>query len=248
MIERSERDGVVVLTMAHGKANALDVEMLRDVDAALSAAAGAKGVVLTGTGRIFSAGVDLVRLTSGGVAYVREFLPALSSTLKMLFAFPRPVVAAVNGHAIAGGCVIAAACDRRLMARGEGKIGVPELLVGVPYPTIALELMRARLSFALLQEAVLTARTYAADMARERGLVDELVEPALLVERAVEIAAQMGSIPAAVFALAKRQLIAPVMDAVALHEREFEAEVARTWESPEALAAVKAYVERTLKK
>jgi len=158
------------------------------------------------------------------------------------------VVAAVNGHAIAGGCVIAAACDRRLMARGEGKIGVPELLVGVPYPTIALELMRARLSFALLQEAVLTARTYAADMARERGLVDELVEPALLVERAVEIAAQMGSIPAAVFALAKRQLIAPVMDAVALHEREFEAEVARTWESPEALAAVKAYVERTLKK
>ena len=74
-------------------------------------------VVLTGQGRMFSAGVDLLRLGEGGAAYVRRFLPALHRLYDAVFFFPKPVVAAVNGHAIAGGCVLACCADRRIAAR-----------------------------------------------------------------------------------------------------------------------------------
>ena len=100
----------------------------------------ARAVVITGSGSVFSAGVDLQRIVAGGPSYVREFLPALSDSFMAIFDHPGPVVAAVNGHAIAGGCVIAAACDVRLMA--HGKIGLAELSVSVPFPPVAMEIMR----------------------------------------------------------------------------------------------------------
>src|SRR5262245_20876014 len=85
-------------------------------------------VLITGQAQIFSAGVDLVRVVEGGAAYVRQFLPALGASLHAVFACSKPVVVAVNGHAIAGGCILACAADYRVMARGPGRIGIPELI------------------------------------------------------------------------------------------------------------------------
>ena len=102
----------------------------------------AKAVVLTGQGKIFSAGVDLLRCSDGGADYVRQFLPALHQLYDAVFFHPKPVVAAINGHAMAGGCVLACCADRRIMARDGGRIGVTELLVGVPFPALAFEIMR----------------------------------------------------------------------------------------------------------
>src|SRR5262245_6926892 len=117
MISRSQQEGVLTLRLAHGKASALDVELL---DALLQELDGlgedVRALILTGTGSIFSAGVDLFRLTRDGAGYVRHFLALLCRFFEKLFSFPRPVVAAVNGHAIAGGCVIVLACDARIMA------------------------------------------------------------------------------------------------------------------------------------
>src|SRR5262245_34195705 len=117
MIELSQRGGVAVMTLAQGKANTLDVALCRDLvrrfaEVSVSAAS---AVVLTGQGRIFSAGVDLIRAAEGGATYLREFLPELSKAFAAVFFHPAPVVAAINGHAIAGGCVLACAADRRLM-------------------------------------------------------------------------------------------------------------------------------------
>jgi enoyl-CoA hydratase len=130
--------------MGHGKANALDIEFCdamaaRFIELRNSAA---KAVVLTGQGKIFSAGVDLKRLSEGGADYIRRFLPALHRLYEAVFFHPKPVVAAVNGHAIAGGCVLACCADRRIMANVGGRIGVTELLVGVPFPALAFEIMR----------------------------------------------------------------------------------------------------------
>ena len=139
MIERSQHEGILTLRLVHGKVSAIDVELLdallRELD---GVADDVRALILTGTGSIFSAGVDLFRLTQGGADYVRRFLPLLSRFLRTLFTFPRPVVAAVNGHAIAGGCVMVLACDARLMAKGAGTIGLPELLVGVTSPAAVL--------------------------------------------------------------------------------------------------------------
>src|ERR1700686_4981023 len=135
MLGREITDGILTIRMAHGKASALDREICLALQSAFEEAAtddAVGAVVLTGTGSIFSAGVDLPRMISAGGDYVQDFVEALDAALRGLFVFPKPVVAAVNGHAIAGGAILAFACDHRLMC--AGRIGVPEMLVGVPFP------------------------------------------------------------------------------------------------------------------
>src|SRR5262245_2880646 len=160
MIERTLHEGILTLRLAHGKASALDVELLDALRSELEGAADdVRALVLTGTGSIFCAGVDLFRLTREGADYVRRFLPLLSRVVRTLFAFPRPVVAAVNGHAIAGGCILALAADARLMAECGGTIGLPELLVGVPFPAAPLEVVRFAVPPDKVQALIYTGRT-----------------------------------------------------------------------------------------
>ena len=113
MIESTTKDGVAVLTMRHGKANALDTELCQALCGALddAVAGGAAAVVLTGAGPVFSAGVDLKRVTAGREGYVAAFLPELRRVFTRLAALELPVVAGVNGHAIAGGFILSAAAD-----------------------------------------------------------------------------------------------------------------------------------------
>lgn len=245
MLHLSEHDGVATIRLDHGKANALDLELLQALAGALRdlERRAIRGLVLTGTGAIFSAGVDLQRLLADGDAYVRAFLPALADTFRLLFAFERPAVAAVNGHAIAGGCVLAAACDYRLMVRGNGTMGVPELRVGVPFPLVAIEILRFAASTAHLQELVYRGKTYGVDEARERGLVDEVVEPGALLERARAVVQALASEPAARFRLTKRQLRGPALAAVERHAVETDAEVLAEWSRPETMAAIGRYLD-----
>ena len=142
MIELTEQGGVAVMRLDDGKANTMSLEFCEAVTARFADLSSSRAVVLTGTGHIFSAGVDLLRLSEGGAPYVHKFLPALRAMFAAVFSHAAPVVAAINGHAIAGGCVLACAADRRLMAREGGRIGVTELLVGVPFPPVAMEIMR----------------------------------------------------------------------------------------------------------
>lgn len=249
MIHREDHGRVAVLRMEHGKANALDTELFADLGRELAAVAAAdlEAVVLTGTGSIFSAGVDLFRVLDGGQAYLEEFLPELSRGLGELFSFPRPVVAAINGHAIAGGYILACACDHRLMAWGPGRVGVPELRVGVPFPTLPLEVLRFAAPKEHLQEMVYTGRTYTAEEALERGLVDGAESHDTLVEHAVGIAGRLGSIPADAFRLTKHTLRRPVLEAwrgAAATDREvFEA-----WAAPATFDIIRSYLDKTVGK
>jgi enoyl-CoA hydratase len=248
MIRRERRGDVVWLRLEHGKANAMDVELLLALGDVLAeeAAGPSRALVVTGTGGIFSAGVDLRRLLAEPAAYLDRLLPALDRMLRTLLFLPRPVVAAVNGHAIAGGCVLACACDRRLGGTGAGRMGVTELLVGLPFPAAAMEALRAVLGPARLAEAVLTGRTWPLAEAAAIGFVDELVPAATLVERAQAEAEALAAIPGESFALTKRQLRQPLRDALDAGGEKVDAEVARLWASGEARAALAAYVARTL--
>jgi enoyl-CoA hydratase/carnithine racemase len=248
MIDVTRSGAVTVLRMTHGKANALDVELCDALTARLldytRSEVGA--LVITGEGRIFSAGVDLVRIVSGGVDYVRTFLPALNRMCATLFDFERPVVAAVNGHAIAGGCIIASAADYRLMARDTGRIGLPELLVGVPFPVEPLEVMR----FAAprqWQAMIYRGLTLAPDEALQHGLVDAIVDADRLLAEAITVAESLAAVPASAFALTKRQLREPALQRMRTGA-ETDAAVEDAWASPEILRAIGDYVARTLKR
>ena len=249
MIARSQHEGVLTLRMAHGKASALDVELLdalaRELD---GAAEDVRALVLTGTGSIFSAGVDLFRLTQEGAEYVRRFLPLLCRFVRMLFTFPRPVVAAVNGHAIAGGCVIVLACDIRLMAEGAGRIGLPELLVGVPFPAAALEVVRFAVPPDNVQSLLYTGQTLRPQEALAAGLVDEVVAPANLLARAREIAGQLAQIPPQVYRLTKQSLRAPALERIERASELQDREALEMWAAAETRAHVRDYLRRTLGK
>ncbi|MCC6407517.1 MAG: enoyl-CoA hydratase/isomerase family protein [Planctomycetes bacterium] len=249
MIEVSDDGAVRTLRMAHGKANALDVELCEALTNALreAEASSARAIVLTGTGSIFGAGVDLVRLSSSR-EYVARFLPALDEVLWTLYFAKKPVVAAANGHAIAGGMVLLCACDHRILARGKAQVGIAELRVGVPFPILALEIVRRAVAPERFQEAVYRARNYSADEALARGFVDELCEPAELAARAKSVADELAAIPARTFALTKERLRAPAREFLEARMRASQAETIAAWCEPETLAAVRAFVERTLKR
>jgi enoyl-CoA hydratase len=194
---------VAVLRLNHGKVNAMDLALCEALtqQLALLVTHPCRAVVITGTGNSFSAGVDLVQLTQGGVEYVGRFLPVMDAFFYALLTFPKPVVAAVNGHAIAGGCIIAACCDHVVMAEGTGRIGVTELAVGVPFPMLPLEITRARLSAHDARDLIYSARTLVPAEALALGLVDETAPEAELMARAMEAAARFTAIPAVSFAL-----------------------------------------------
>jgi enoyl-CoA hydratase len=239
----SERTGsVTVLRMTHGKANAIDLELLAALSNHLHRLREAPAVVLTGTGTIFSAGVDLFRVVDGGRAYLDRFLPALRKTFNELMAFPRPLVAAVNGHAIAGGCVLVETADHRVMTSGTGRIGLTELLVGIPFPVDAIEIVRLATGGHPLSRIVNLAETVPGPAAIERGLVDELAEPENVVARAVEVAARLAAIPPRSFELVKRELRAPFWDALESRSVHFDSEVDALWKSGAALGAITAYL------
>jgi len=250
MIERESHSDVQVLRLAHGKASAFDLELCEALERELQqyASSDARSLVVTGTGGIFSAGVDLVRLAKEGAPYVERFLPAFERAMTLLFRIEKPVVCALNGHAIAGGCVLACAGDHRVLAAGRARIGVPELLVGVAFPPIALELVRHVWPRAHFQEAVYTGRTYSVDEARTLGLVDEVVEPEGLMERALEVARKLAAVPPRSFALTKRMARRPVARLLEDHAREVGDEMLAAWCDPDVLASIEAYVERTLRK
>ena len=238
MLETEDRSGVTVLRLQHGKVNALDTELLRAITAAMRDLDPASAVVITGHGSAFSAGVDLKRIVDGGQPYVREFLPALTEMFLAVFNHPGPVVAAVNGHAIAGGCVLAAACDVRLMS--GGRIGLAELTVGVPFPTVAIEIMRHAIGPAA-GNLVLTARLLDPGQARSIGLIHDVEAREALLDSAVALAQAMAKTPAEVFSLSKRQLQLPARSAMDGHDAD-EVTIAAGWESSGTRDAIAGYL------
>ncbi len=250
MIDLKFTDGIAVLTMMHGKANVLDLELCDALSARFQElrTADAKAVVVTGQGKIFSAGVDLKRLSDGGADYVRAFLPTLHKLYDAVFFHPKPVVAAINGHAIAGGAVLACCADRRIMAREGGRIGVTELLVGVPFPALAFEIVRFAVPPRRLSEFTLSGATYTSDAAVQRGWVDELAEPGDLLADATAVARELALLSPAAFAQTKRQIRQTVSERMTTSGTATDKAVTAIWTAPETLARIRDYVTRTLKK
>jgi len=250
MIDITQQGEIALLHMTHGKANALDVEFCVALTTQLTALKDppTRAVVLTGARHIFSAGVDLLRLLDEDATYLQRFLPALITMFETVFFYPQPVVAAVNGHAIAGGCVLACAADHRVMSRHPGRIGVPELLVGVPFPTVALEILRSVVAPPHLHTLVYGGATYTPEEASHLGLVDALVEPQDLIASAVAAAERLLMIPAPAFALTKQQLRQPVVARLKAARTGADQAAQQLWMRPETRAAIRRYVSQTFKK
>lgn len=245
-----ERTGdIEILRMQYGPANAMDLDFCTELTRTVRSLeeSSSRAIVLTGQGKIFCAGVDLPQLLEGGADYVRQFLPALDEVLETLFFCNKPIVAAVNGHAIAGGCLLACTADRRFMADGKGRIGVPELRVGVPFPAVALEIMRAKTSPLFFEEVILGAANYTVQDALQRGLVDAVFEKERLLGEAISAAEALATIRPEAFSFAKQQIRQPVREAIDSRRKAQASELFALWESADTHAVVQAFVTQALK-
>jgi len=231
--------GVRLLVLDRPPANAEDETLLGDLHRALAAARdddAVRAVVLTGAGAFFSGGFDLraPRRDAGAARLVGELFRDVHLALLEL---PKPTLAMVNGHAIAGGCVLALACDYRLGVEGDWKVGMNEVAIGASYPRAALEIVRLRLPHARAAEMLLGAAVYPASQAIRLGVVDELLPADAFRATVLRRAARMGAFPREAYAHTKAALVA---DAVARIRSETPAEAAATaavWTSAESRAA-----------
>jgi enoyl-CoA hydratase len=241
------RGSIAILRLQGGKANAMNRALLDDLAAGMEAfeAGAARGLVITGSGRHFSAGLALPEILPLDRPGMHAFIDHFSQVMERVNRCLRPVVAAINGHAVAGGCVLALQADRRLAADvDEARIGLNEVQIGIGLPTAVVEPLRQVVPPSSLTPIALGGDLFTPRQALGFGLVDEVVPAAELEARAVSLAESLGSRPPAAFAQVKAALRRSVWEAF---EKTGAAETERwldTWFSPPAQELLRATVDR----
>ena len=206
LVRVEELDGVSVVTLDRPRANAFDEELVGDLRQAFREAVGSPAVVLASAlPSIFSAGWDLKMLVGFERKAMESFLEAYCDLVREIFVFGAPVVAALPGHAIAGGLIVATAADERIAAEGRGQLGLSEVLLGVPVPHCLLELFRHVVGARGMERLAATGENLSVEQALAAGLVDRVVLPEDLLQRAVERAALLAKLPASAHAAIKRR-------------------------------------------
>ncbi|TMB01665.1 MAG: enoyl-CoA hydratase/isomerase family protein [Deltaproteobacteria bacterium] len=246
-----ERIGeAVLLRMRAGKANAMGPAWLERMEALLDEAltARARALVITGYEGFFSAGLDLPTLDGLDDRAMGSFMSGFSRTMLRIFELPMPVVAAVNGHAIAGGCVLALQADVRIGAASDFRIGLNEVQLGIGLPAVVLEALRAQVPAASLLPIALEGRLFSPEEAVSVGLLHEVVPADRLEQRAVARAMELGALPGAAYASVKHGLRAPVAQRVRELAGQDAARWAETWSGEEARERRRRAIERLSRK
>jgi len=235
LVRHEENRGIHVLVMNHG-ANALDRPLMEELRSKLLhlAANGGPAVILASShASVFCPGWNLKLLADAGRDEVGEFLSLFNALILELFSYPGPTAAAIGGHAVAGGCSLALACDLRLMVEGQPRLGISELNLGVPVPRDCVRMLRARLSSPALDDLIFRGDGCTAERARTLGMVHRAVAGARLMAITEQEIGKLAARPHRAFVDSKRFLYGeawaamgapPAEDAAAFLDCWFEAE------------------------
>ena len=202
------RERVVVLHLSHGP-NALDEALVGALGAELARLedAGAPPLVLASDHpTIFCPGLDLRKVDGLPRAAMRAFMVGFNALLRRLVSYSGPTVAALAGHAIAGGCLLALACDRRVMAGWGARLGLSEINLGIPVPAGAVHMLVTLYPTRTVEQLVLEGDGFSGERALGSGLVERLAEPEVVLGEALHLAGHLASRPPAAFAAAKKFL------------------------------------------
>jgi enoyl-CoA hydratase len=204
--------------------NALDLELARATQKAVEEAgadAGCAGLVLTGLPGVFSAGIDTRRVPAYDAEQRAAMLRTINRTVHALYGFAKPAVAAVTGHALGGAFVLMLACDVRLAARGDFRLGLTEAGAGIPFPAGPLAVVQAELAPHQIRTLALGSLSASPESELFEGIIDRVLEPAELASAARAEVKRLGSLPA--FGRVKRQLRAATLEKLArIVERDEE--------------------------
>jgi enoyl-CoA hydratase len=234
MIRTESADGVRVIRMEFGAANALGPTAIRALTAEIKREQ--TPTVLTGEGSVFSAGLNLVELEAIERDDLAEFVEDFSILMTLALTARYPLVAAVNGHAVAGGCVLAMACDHRVGLDGPFKVGMNEMAMGLTLPAVVTEILRGKLSPNTARTVILGGALFSPSDAVAVGLLDETATDAhTTMARATAIARDLGKAPAE-FAAMKGSLVAPITERLQQTRTALDIRFVESWYSQQATA------------
>jgi enoyl-CoA hydratase len=217
MIDVVRRGRVALVTLRRPPANALNIELTEEIALVfrdLGRDDEVESVVLTGHGKSFCAGVDLKIVPTFDRDTQRRMVSALNRAFHEVYACPHPIVGAINGHAIAGGLVLALCCDWRIASNAPFLAGLTEVRVGVPYPVAAMEVARNELRADVARRLVLFGENMTSAEALENGVFDEAADAGDLLQRALAKAEEFAALPQVAFARTKRQLRSGAIEAM----------------------------------
>ena len=235
-------EGCVQITLAGPGMNALGTDLMRDLLAQLDAAGDAP-LLLVGEGKAFSAGLDLKEVLSLDAAGMGDFLSLLTTLSQKVFRHPAPTVAAVHGHAIAGGAVLARMCDVAVApAEGRGRIGLNEVALGLRFPPRLLRALQSKIPRRFQTEVFLGAALHKSREASRLGLIDVLspgADPDAVRAEAIVRLQALSAHPADAYAHAKAAMQADIVEPSAAELQAFEDTGLPIWAGPRIKATIR---------
>lgn len=242
-----QRGEIGILHLHAGAANALNRRVIGAIAEGLRQASAAqlKGLVLTGYERFFSAGLDLISVYEYDREEMARFIAEFDEEFQRFFMYPKPMIAAINGAATAGGCILALACDYRIMAEGT-IIGLSEIQLGLPLPASALEIARHAIPQQHHSYVFYTGKSFNAEEATRVGLVHEAVPPAQLLDAALARLHSFTAHPGEACGALKTMLRQPALEDMRRGAERIGTMFLDAWFSPAARATIGAIRERLL--
>jgi Delta3-Delta2-enoyl-CoA isomerase len=226
--------GIATVKLGRGKVNALNetvIDEMADLFRELADDAEVKAVILTGTGKFFTFGFDIPEFLSYPKESFIRYLTKFTDFTTYLFVYPKPVVAALNGHTIAGGCMIAIACDYRIMVAGKAKIALNEINFNSSLFAGSIKMMKLLLGQKNAERAVYTGTMYSAEEAYRMGLIDQISSEIDVEAEARKIASQYAEKDGVAFKSIKKLLRGPIAEEIMRRERDSILEFVDIWYS-----------------
>ncbi len=229
MLQTDVINKVGVITLDNGKSNPINPDLIKELEEALDGLQSDKkvrAVVLSSKSeKFFSNGFDLPHFYHQPEEHFKQFFRAFDDFTLKLYALPKPTIAAINGHAVAGGCVLAICCDYRIMAKGNILMGLNEVKLGVPVPYPADLMLHQKIGTQKAQQMLESGNFYPPEHLMMLGLVDQVSEPDMVLAEAIEKGKELANHPPQAFAAIKanrtEQLVAQVKAVLADKQEHF---------------------------
>lgn len=242
------KDGeIATVTLSRGKVNAINEPMVEEITKSFEDLAidnEVRSIIFTGFGKFFSFGFDVPEFLNYSKSDFIRYLEKFTNFYTYLFLFPKPIVAALNGHTIAGGCMLATACDFRLMVTGKAKISLNEITFGSAVLAGSVEMLKYCVGSRNAQSILYSGAMYSAEEALQLGLVDQVSSEDALKEDARKVAQEFAQKDSSAFRCTKHLLRQPAAEEMIKREKDAILEFVDIWYSEqtwENLKAIKIY-------
>ncbi len=231
-----KEEEIATVTLNKGKVNALNEPLIEQIDSCfvkLGNDKTVKAIILTAFGKFFSFGFDIPEFLSYSKKAFIRYLTKFTNLYTSMFLFPKPVIAALNGHTIAGGCMLALACDSRIMTSGKAKISLNEISFGSSVFAGSVDMLKFCVGHKNAESILYSGAMYTAEEAIQLGLIDQVTSPENLMDEARKVARDLAAKEKLAFRAIKGILRKPVAEEMVKREKDSIREFVDIWYSEE---------------